>query len=191
MNCPDPLLQRLLRVDALLRLPCDDAVADDPNRRLFASLLTGQALGQGCLDRWLGCGEAAWRTMATAFFGGQIDMPAPRPLPPAIPEWSDLQGLLLEHRAGLRESENWVADIVASACAGSDHLWQDLGLTNRAELSCLMVTNFPTLAAANTGDMKWKKFLYRQFCARDGIYVCPAPSCGVCADYARCFGPEA
>ena len=42
----------------------------------------------------------------------------------------------------------------------------------------------------NTGDMKWKKFLYRQFCSREGIYVCPAPSCGVCKDYAKCFGPE-
>jgi nitrogen fixation protein NifQ len=38
--------------------------------------------------------------------------------------------------------------------------------------------------------MKWKKFLYRQFCAREEIYVCPAPSCGVCKDYAKCFGPE-
>ena len=46
------------------------------------------------------------------------------------------------------------------------------------------------LARANTGDMKWKKFLYRQFCSREGIYVCPAPSCGECKDHAKCFGPE-
>ena len=48
----------------------------------------------------------------------------------------------------------------------------------------------PGLARANTGDMKWKKFLYRRLCANEGIYVCPAPSCGVCKDYAKCFGPE-
>ena len=66
----------------------------------------------------------------------------------------------------------------------------DLGLASRDELSRLMRVNFPSLAAANTGDMKWKKFLYRQFCAAEGIYVCPAPSCGVCKDYAKCFGPE-
>jgi nitrogen fixation protein NifQ len=53
-----------------------------------------------------------------------------------------------------------------------------------------METGFPALAALNTGDMKWKKFIYRQYCARDGIYVCPAPSCGVCIDYAKCFAPE-
>ncbi|MEW5780935.1 MAG: nitrogen fixation protein NifQ [Pseudomonadota bacterium] len=28
------------------------------------------------------------------------------------------------------------------------------------------------------------------YCQRDGIYVCPAPSCGACADYAQCFAPE-
>lgn len=83
-----------------------------------------------------------------------------------------------------------MAAIVASACAGRDHLWQDLALADRGELSHLMQVNFPALAAANCGDMKWKKFLYRQLCTREGIYVCPAPSCGECADYRRCFGPE-
>ena len=82
------------------------------------------------------------------------------------------------------------ANIVATACAGRDHLWQDLGLASREELSRLMWVNFPGLARANTGDMKWKKFLYRRLCANEGIYVCPAPSCGVCKDYAKCFGPE-
>ena len=53
-----------------------------------------------------------------------------------------------------------------------------------------MWVNFPGLARANSGDMKWKKFLYRQLCSSEGIYVCPAPSCGVCKDYAKCFGPE-
>jgi nitrogen fixation protein NifQ len=38
--------------------------------------------------------------------------------------------------------------------------------------------------------MKWKKFLYRQLCLEEGIYVCRAPSCEVCKDYDLCFGPE-
>lgn len=37
------------------------------------------------------------------------------------------------------------------------HLWQDLGLFNRGELSRLLATHFPTLAAGNTQNMKWKK----------------------------------
>jgi len=49
---------------------------------------------------------------------------------------------------------------------------------------------FPALAQAMDGDMKWKKFIYRQLCAREGIYVCPAPSCQACHDRPACFGPE-
>ncbi|MFM8444786.1 MAG: nitrogen fixation protein NifQ, partial [Methylococcus sp.] len=33
----------------------------------------------------------------------------------------------------------------------------------------------------------WKKFLYKQLCEAEGIYVCRAPSCGECVDYADCF----
>jgi nitrogen fixation protein NifQ len=40
------------------------------------------------------------------------------------------------------------------------------------------------------GDMKWKKFIYRHYCTREGIYVCPAPSCGECSDYSKCFAKE-
>jgi nitrogen fixation protein NifQ len=65
-----------------------------------------------------------------------------------------------------------------------------LGLANRGELSLLMNTAFPTLAALNVGDMKWKKFIYRHCCTREGIYVCPAPSCGGCSDYSKCFAKE-
>ena len=101
-----------------------------------------------------------------------------------------MQKLLLDHRAREHPSELLITNILATACAGRDHLWQDLGLANRDELSRLMWINFPALARDNTGDMKWKKFLYRQVCSREGIYVCPAPSCGVCKDYAQCFGPE-
>ena len=189
MNSPDLIRHRQRLADSLLRLACSPTAAEDPNRPLLASLLAGQMTGQGCLDHWLNLGKTRWQHMAVTYFIG-LPPPAARHPPPAIPEWEDLQKLLLDHRASTRDSEAWMADIVASACAGADHLWQDLGLASRTELSRLMRINFPALAAANTGDMKWKKFLYRQFCAREGIYVCPAPSCGVCVDYALCFSPE-
>ena len=72
----------------------------------------------------------------------------------------------------------------------SDHLWQDLGLWSRQDLSALMADNFPALKAKNDRDMKWKKFLYKQLCNQEGIYTCRSPSCEVCADYQACFGPE-
>ena len=87
-------------------------------------------------------------------------------------------------------AEDSRAEIVTAACMANDHLWQDLGLWSRKYLSQLMTQNFPALAAKNNKDMKWKKFLYKQLCAQEGIYVCRAPSCEVCVDYAKCFGPE-
>jgi nitrogen fixation protein NifQ len=50
--------------------------------------------------------------------------------------------------------------------------------------------NFPELAAKNDQDMKWKKFLYKQLCEAEGLYLCRAPSCNVCIDYPKCYGSE-
>jgi nitrogen fixation protein NifQ len=189
MNAPDRLPHRALLLTELLASPAFGPAALDPNRSLLASIIAGQAIGTGCLPAHLGLGAAACHYLCEAYFPGHRIAATSREVE-SIPEWEDLQKLLLDHRACEYPSELLIANIVATACAGRDHLWQDLGLADRDELSKLMWVNFPALARANTGDMKWKKFLYRQFCSREGIYVCPAPSCGVCKDYAKCFGPE-
>ena len=164
-----------------------------PNDELFARMLLSQRQGQGVLPPGLGLAAGDWAFLLARHFPGYASAE------PALacaagdermPERQDLIDLLVEHRAGLDLSELWMAQIVAAACMGGDHLWQDLGLWSRTDLSRLMQDNFPALAAKNDRDMKWKKFLYRQICEREGIYVCPAPSCQVCADYAKCFGPE-
>ncbi|MGC2458195.1 MAG: nitrogen fixation protein NifQ [Gallionellaceae bacterium] len=108
----------------------------------------------------------------------------------ALDEFPDLLRLLLDHRAVCDEHHRCVAHLVAAACMGTDHLWQDLGLPDRMALSSLLCWHFPTLAEKNTGDMKWKKFFYKQLCEREGINVCKSPSCADCCDYGRCFGPE-
>ena len=71
-----------------------------------------------------------------------------------------------------------------------NHLWQDMGLPNRALLSRLMAHNFPALAARNVGDMKWKKFFYRQLCEQANVPICKSPNCADCVDYRVCFGHE-
>lgn len=191
MNGPDRSLAKAALRASLLALPAAAEVANDPNRPLLASIVAGQALALGVLPPDLGLGASRHAALLAACFPGAGVLIAPAPRPAArLPEFDELQKLLLDHRAGERDSELLVADILATACIGMDHLWQDLGFASRDELSKLMWINFPALARANTGDMKWKKFLYRQFCAREGIYVCPAPSCGVCADHTKCFGPE-
>ncbi len=108
-------------------------------------------------------------------------------------EVEDLVVLFREHTdpcAGTPEEARCVTHALACACLGDNHLWQDLMLPSRRELSTLIGHWFPRLAAKNTHDMKWKKFFYKQLCEREGLFICKAPSCGVCSDHALCFGAE-
>lgn len=169
------------------------AAAGLPNDETYARMLASQAGGLGALPPGLGLSRRDFTALMTRHFPG-FKLPAPLSGEPDLgarrQEWHDLHTLLLENRAGADESEVWMGAIVASACMGGDHLWQDLGLWSRVELSRLMKENFPALVAANDRDMKWKKFLYKQLCNQAGIHVCRSPSCEVCVDYAKCFGPE-
>ncbi|QKS30404.1 MAG: hypothetical protein FAZ92_00337 [Accumulibacter sp.] len=105
-------------------------------------------------------------------------------------EFADLLDLLLEHLALPDESGICLCHAVAMAAMGENHLWQDMGLPDRRALSQLLRDNFPVLAAKNIGDMKWKKFFYRQLCERAGVPICKAPHCAECCDRVLCFGPE-
>jgi nitrogen fixation protein NifQ len=109
---------------------------------------------------------------------------------PAAPEEPDLRALLIEHRSSGRIEELWLSHIIARRSLGNNHLWQDLGLTCRADLSQLMQRHFRGLALLNHRDMKWKKFFYRQLCQREGVLICKSPNCDVCTDFSLCFGEE-
>ena len=110
-------------------------------------------------------------------------------------EYEDLLALLLDaaKASGTLCSDPDVALLahaVARACMGEDHLWHDLGLPSRLELSALLMEHFTTLAFANTGNMRWKKFFYLKLCEREDIRACRAPTCGLCITQAECFGDE-
>jgi nitrogen fixation protein NifQ len=163
------------------------------NDALFARMLVNQAGAQSALPAGLGLEAGEFRALMSRHFPG-FTLPARVACAPDLgersAEWDELLALLMEHRAGVDASETWMATIVATACMGGDHLWQDLGLWSRNDLSQLMARNFPGLTALNDRDMKWKRFLYKQLCNNAGVVVCRSPSCEVCADYAKCFGPE-
>jgi nitrogen fixation protein NifQ len=182
-DCREPMQAELLA------RPAAAAAQADPLRPVLASLLCGRVLGQGVLNATLGLTTTDFEALCQSYFPGAALTLRSGPGQDQG-EFDDLLQLLLEHRAGAADSERWLACAVAYACSGRDHLWQDLGLANRSELSLLMNTAFPRLAALNVGDMKWKKFIYRFYCSREGIYVCPAPSCGECSDYSQCFAKE-
>jgi nitrogen fixation protein NifQ len=106
-------------------------------------------------------------------------------------EIEEIVALLADHAAPAGAPEaRWIAHALAQASLGDNHLWQDLHLPSRRELSALMAHWFPALAARNDREMKWKKFLYKQLCDKAELVICRAPSCGVCSDYASCYGPE-
>ena len=98
-------------------------------------------------------------------------------------EFSEILEMLLEHRADKNEQTHQLSYAIATASMGENHLWQDMGLPSRKELSELMTTHFPTLAAKNQGDMKWKKFFYRQLCERADVPICKSPHCADCCDF--------
>jgi nitrogen fixation protein NifQ len=163
-----------------------------PNDELYAQMISSQIGEVGALPPGLGLEEADFAALLACHFPREElvirfreNITDPRAL-----ERDDVFALLLEHRAHRTMSEQWMAEIVTAACMASDHLWQDLGLWSRNDLSRLMKNNFPSLAAKNVHDMKWKKFIYKQLCEQEGINACRAPSCEHCTDYLKCFGPE-
>lgn len=108
-------------------------------------------------------------------------------------EVEDLIALLVDHAdgsVGSRADVLHMAWLLACASLGDQHLWQDLGLPSRDALTALMRRWFPDLVTLNVGNMRWKKFFYRQLCLREDILICKSPSCASCSDHGVCFGPE-
>ncbi len=167
----------------------DVSAGGDPNRHFLAQMLACALVGRGALPALLGLREAAFAVMVETMFPAFGLPPAfgAAPSDDRYEEIEDVRALLAEHRAGRFSSEVWIVEIVSAGCMASDHLWSDLGLFSRGELTAMLMVNFPALAGRNTQNMKWKKFLYKQLCEAEGLFICRAPSCQVCDDYAKCF----
>ena len=197
------------------RILGNDTVSDakrvnrsNPNRRWLLQIVTSQRQGKSCLPFCLGLQPLAFIHLLQTELGqasavntyiccqgenrqalenGQLRQEL---LQLRYDEWQAVRNLLLSSCREQDHSAQRMADVVAAGCLGGDHLWRDLGLATRSELTDLLQYNFPSLAARNTDDMKWKKFFYKQLCEQQGGYVCRAPSCDQCAAYDDCFGEE-
>jgi nitrogen fixation protein NifQ len=174
--------------------PLMSRAVGDGNDHEVACMVASWQAGSGAMPDWLGLAPAAFHCLVAHHFPGAACgplLPQGRRAPvERLDELDELVCLMLRNRAGESPSEVWMAHMVAAGCMASDHLWQDLGLWSRKDLTALMRRNFPALAGRNVRDMKWKRFLYKQLCEAEGIYICRAPSCAVCTDYQACFGPE-
>lgn len=168
------------------------------NDEVFACMLSSWQFGDGVLPSDFGLGEGGFKQLLLTHFPGMeqasLEIPMRKNDAQRDNERDEIYQLLLSHCACSSgpesASKTWMANIIAMACMGQDHLWQDLGLWSRDQLSKLMERNFPALASKNDKNMKWKKFLYKQLCITEGIYTCRAPSCEVCTDYDNCFSAE-
>lgn len=162
-------------------LACVFAVAameTGPGRSLVdASGISGRVLRRFCQE----------------YFPGALDLLESFGLdgePTVDEEEQCLRELLRRSRTSAEPLSSLLAVLIARRSTRPNHLWQDLGLRNRGELSRLMIRHFSPLAMRNDQDMKWKKFFYRMICRDEGFTLCSAPSCSECCDFENCFGDE-
>lgn len=148
--------------------------------------------GQNVSDA-IGLDRAALEAIATSFLpaaAGFITFDAEPLIIARDEEEAQLLELLRRFRADDSIQTQWIISIVTRRAMAPRHLWQDLGLRNRDELSALIKRFFPHLAARNVDNMKWKKFFYRKICELEGFSLCAVPTCRECADFDACFGEE-
>lgn len=173
----------------------DTAIVDnlDFDAHVFACLLAiamgeqgtlSDRLGLGCddlaglIERWFGHARGA----LSASFG-----PSPENEDDEI---AMVRDLLLANRSKPDDESRWLAAMIARRALEPNHLWEDLGLRDRSELSRLLARHFGPLAARNTKNMRWKRFFYRTLCEDDGLVLCSTPVCTACSDFDLCFGDE-
>ncbi|EGX99777.1 nitrogen fixation protein NifQ [Nitrospirillum viridazoti Y2] len=175
--------------------------ADPFDLHVVASILAlawAEALaGRGSLPFCAGLDGVALEGLALRLFPGAwpgiaVLAGSPASLGPANLGDDELavRDLLWMYAGGGTDLQRDLAAMIARRCSRPNHLWQDLGLRDRGELSALMRRHFGALADRNRQDMKWKKFLFRMICRAEGFTLCTAPVCTDCDDFDACFGAE-
>ncbi|MDY0744635.1 nitrogen fixation protein NifQ [Paucibacter sp. R3-3] len=113
----------------------------------------------------------------------------------ALPEeWRwlmPLHRLLLAHLDDGAPELAILAEVLACACMGRQHLWQDLGLSGRGDVSRLMALAFPRLFRSNVRDLRWKRHLFLSLGQTLGLPDLQPPRCDECDTRASCLGAPA
>ena len=186
--------QRIAR--ALLR----HAPPVHPDAGFFAAVI-GTSLAQGDLAR-SGLAPAELQELADCLFPGALgghesvlsvlreQFPAylKHGLEDPQPGFTLLMRVLLDaYRAPGPDTTQWVTSILAHACLRPDHLWRDLGLSGREDVTALLARHYPGLVARNIHNLRWKKFLAYSAREHAGMPVAAAPGCEGCEDHAVCY----
>lgn len=188
----DPLFRALIDSTPVPGIPLED-------RQLFACLLSVAAQEEAPLNQALGLSSLMLEALLLRVFPGVdpqklfADPATKTGTPPQVnPE---VRELLLAYVS--KSDWGWsqfaallLARVIAARAAHPGHLWIAMGLFERPALSAAIGRHLPALLAANEKKMRWKRFLFKQVCDRNGGVMCKTPDCGQCSDYAFCFAPE-
>ncbi|GAB2902380.1 hypothetical protein GCM10027093_44360 [Paraburkholderia jirisanensis] len=155
-------------------------------RLIGAKLASGELLHLGLARDMLGA-------LTARHFPGAVEIEAfPERIADAQhqPFVDDLRKLLLRHERPpvANAIDAWcLATIIATACLRPDHLWRDLGLTGREDVTEILTRHYPRLVARNNDNLRWKRFLAQQLALAKGRTPGPAPGCPGCEDFGFCF----
>lgn len=190
---------------APLRTPLDEPVAErtarwlagatnaaSPDTQLFARLIAVRDVRDELA--LLGLPQPAWRALVARHFA-HAPVLAPLSAMPPVDTGEHtafvdrLRALLLTYAGATVDADDahCLASIVAHACLRPDHLWRDLGLAGREEVTWMLTRYFPKLVGLNVDNLRWKKFLAQQLALSLGLEPGPAPGCPGCEDYGHCF----
>ncbi|WP_253711611.1 nitrogen fixation protein NifQ [Bradyrhizobium sp. WD16] len=173
--------------------PAAAVIADDTSfdRHVLACILAVAAAEGGSVSERSGLTAPELAVLLERFFPLRRGLAATAARATAEDdEVAMLRELLQARRSTQGEVGHWLAAMVARRSMEPNHLWEDLGLRERAELSRLLQRHFAPLAERNTRNMRWKRFFYRSMCEDDGFVMCTTPVCTECADFHSCFGDE-
>lgn len=170
-------------------------IADDFDfdAHVFACLIAVAASEEGTLTERLGLAGDDLAALIKCWFGHAADaftLPNALSIDADDDEIAMVRDLLLANRSKSTVDGSWLAAMMARRAMEPNHLWEDLGLRNRNELSRLLGRHFGPLAARNTKNMRWKRFFYRTLCEDDGLVMCTTPVCTACGDFELCFSDE-
>jgi nitrogen fixation protein NifQ len=176
---------------ALIACALDPASADTV---AFARLIAARMRSRELL--LLGLGRSELDALIARHFPRSTQ---PADLPHAMlwsPHWPfvrELRALLLAHdvtAAAHPADAHCLATIIATACLRPDHLWRDLGLSGRDDVTAILERHYPRLVERNVNALRWKKFLAQEVALAQGRPVTGAPGCPGCEDFAFCYPAE-
>lgn len=175
--------------------PADADISNDFSfdRHLLACILAAGVMEGGCLFEKVGLSSDELAALLEENFpsvrikGDDLLLGSKRD---DNDEVTMVRDLLLAQRSTAGETGRWLAAMIARRVMEPNHLWADLGLRDRGELSRLLNRHFGPLARRNVNNMRWKRFFYRTLCEEEGLILCTTPVCTKCKDFNHCFGDE-